>query len=386
VVDVLVILDGASEPLRDGGGPRTSLELARTPVLDRLASEGELTRVRTVAPWLSAGSEAAIPALLGWTPPSAVDRGAVEAAAHGIDVGIGERAWRVDVVAGARGGFVAPGATHSPHTSDSLRPRQVDGACGAAPVGRSDDPLAARATGRSTRREVALAVAVLRFGAPAHAVREIGGHRLLLVGRAPLPAAARAPGLRAWPEGIVPPAILGEETVVVGARGAAIGIARLMGAATVVPAGATGLPGSDLAAKAAAALDAIAAGAARVVVHVGGPDEAAHLCDRAAKVATIEHADRDLLAPLHAAVRAAGGTLRVCPDHGCDPSTGEHDAAPVPCVRWSADGVRRDVAGEPHGEVTRGAAPGDERRLTERAVAQLPAVDLPGASRTLVAA
>ena len=95
-------------------------------------------------------------------------------------------------------------------------------------------------------------------------------------------------GLRVWPEGVVPPRILGPETVVVGARGAAIGAARLMGADTVVPAGATGLPASDLAAKAAAALAAIAAGAARVVVHVGGPDEAAHQRDRAAKVASIE--------------------------------------------------------------------------------------------------
>jgi hypothetical protein len=92
-VDVLVILDGASEPLGDGP---TSLERAHTPILDALATDGELLRLRTVARGLSAGSESAIPALLGWVPDGPVDRSAIEAAAHGIEVGDGERAWRVD--------------------------------------------------------------------------------------------------------------------------------------------------------------------------------------------------------------------------------------------------------------------------------------------------
>ncbi len=100
MVDVLLILDGASEPL--GAGAPTSLERARTPALDALAREGELSRLRTIAPGLPAGSEAAIPALLGWMPPAPVDRGALEAAARGIALGPGERAWRVDVLGSRR--------------------------------------------------------------------------------------------------------------------------------------------------------------------------------------------------------------------------------------------------------------------------------------------
>lgn len=65
MVAVLVILDGAGEPWR---GAPTRLERARTPVLDRLAREGELTRLRTIAAGLATGFETAIPALLGWTP------------------------------------------------------------------------------------------------------------------------------------------------------------------------------------------------------------------------------------------------------------------------------------------------------------------------------
>ncbi len=159
-----------------------------------------------------------------------------------------------------------------------------------------------------------------------------------------------------------------------------------MGAATIVPAGATGVPCSDLAAKARAAIRAIGEGAVRVVVHVGGPDEAAHVRDRAAKVAAIERADRDLIGPLAEAVRRAGGTLTVCPDHGCDPATGEHDAAAVPCVAWSpADAsLRRElerVFAQPPRRLTERAVAGlPEASLAERALAQPAAGRRPGAT------
>jgi 2,3-bisphosphoglycerate-independent phosphoglycerate mutase len=315
VVDVLVILDGASEPL---GSAPTSLERARTPVLDRLASEGTLARRRTVAPGLPPGSESAIPALLGWVPTAAVDRAVLEAAARGIAIGAGDRAWRIDVLeAGRRAGAAATRA----------------------------------AAGR------------LAAAAPGHAVHPLAGHRLLLVGPAPLPAAAHRPGLRVWPQGVVPPRILGPETIVVAAPGAAAGAARLLGATVVVPPGATGRPDTDMRAKAAAAVAAVAGGAARVVVHLGAPDEAAHERDAAGKVAAIERADRELVGPLAEALRHRHGSLTVCPDHGCDPATGEHDAAAVPSATWPATGI---------------ASP---RRLTERAVAGLPVAELDVAHR-----
>jgi 2,3-bisphosphoglycerate-independent phosphoglycerate mutase len=312
VVDVLLILDGASEPL---GPAPTSLERARTPALDALAREGALSRLRTIAPGLPAGSEAAIPALLGWMPPAPVDRGALEAAARGIELGAGQRAWRVDVLG-----------------SDGRR----------------------GADGETVRAATSLA-----SGAPAHTVRRIGGHRLLVTGAPPLPAAARAAGLRVWPAGLVPPRILDDRVVVVAAAGAAAGCARLLGARVVIPPGATGGPDTDLQAKAAAALAAIDGEARRVVVHVGAADEAAHEHDAAGKVAALERMDAELVAPLARAVHDADGSLVVCPDHGCDPVTGAHDDAPVPCLRWP------DASG-PTGRLT-------ERRVHELAVVELDA-------------
>jgi 2,3-bisphosphoglycerate-independent phosphoglycerate mutase len=320
--DLLVILDGASEP--PVGARPTSLEQARTPALDALARRGTLSRLRTVPAGLTAGSEVAIPVLLGCTPGAPVDRALVEAAAHAIDIPAGARAWRVDVL-GPRGG---------------------------------------RADAGETRR----AARALNAGAGAHTVHRLAGHRLLLVGPEPLPDAARALQLRVWPRGAALPQSLDATTVVVAAPGAGAGVAALMGARVLRPLGATGGPDTDLHAKATAAADALEAGARRVVVHVGGADEAAHARDAAGKVTFLERADHTLLAPLVDVVARAEGSVRVCPDHGCDPATGEHDARPVPCVTWTA------------GTPGRGAARA-ARRMSERAVATLDVSDLTTSAR-----
>jgi 2,3-bisphosphoglycerate-independent phosphoglycerate mutase len=163
---------------------------------------------------------------------------------------------------------------------------------------------------------------------------DVDGHRMLLFGDEPRLRAASP--VRVWPAALRPPRMLDRSTVVIGAAGAATGLGALMGARTVVPPGATGRPGSDLAAKRAAALEAIEGGAERVVVHVGGPDEAGHARDRKAKAAVLNAADRELIGPLAAAVGERSGRIQVGPDHGCDPETGHHVPGPVPHVTWSA--------------------------------------------------
>lgn len=279
MVDVLVILDGASEP------SGASLAEADMPHLAELARSGEVTRLTTVPPGLEPGSESAIPGLLGHTPSEPVDRAAIEAAAHGIVVPAGADAWRVDIrdAAGSRAG---------------------------------DD-----ATDRA-------AAALRTAGREVHRLR---GHRLLVIGAEPDPS----DGVVVWPRGAALPRVLDARTLVVGARGAAVGIAALLGADILVSDGATGDVDTDLHAKLDAARRGLGERRERVVVHVGGADEAAHRRDRAAKVAFLERVDAELLGPLAAAVAGARGRLRICPDHGCDPATGLHDAEPVPHVSWA---------------------------------------------------
>jgi 2,3-bisphosphoglycerate-independent phosphoglycerate mutase len=307
VVAILVIPDGAAQPPREGVA--TAFEAASTPVLDGLAAEGAVVRVATTPAGLPAGSETGIATLLGAPPRQPVGRGWVDAAAYDVDVPDGLTPWRADVV--YRNGRRA-----------SIR--QARDVC--AHLGRS--------------------------------ARAVAGHRLLLVAET-RPGDRRLLGLhvRVWPAGAAPVGAVPTPTTVVCARGAAAGCGRLLGADVVVPARTTGDVDSDLHAKAAAAAEAVAAGAERVVVHIGAPDEAAHRRDPRAVVAALERLDAEVLGPLREIVQAAGGHLAICPDHGTDPATGLHDGAPVPAVVWGTD-----------------VEPGGPRTVSERAAARAPLI------------
>ncbi len=293
---ILLILDGASEPTE--GDELTSLERATTPVLDALAQLGTLHRLETTPAGLSAGSEMGCALLLGWRPDGPVDRAQLEAAGRGLTIPAGQVAARIDVLT-ERGD-------------------------------RADD---------ATARGLAATLAA-QAAAELH---HLAGHRLLAIGT-PEAVDATAAQLAAtseashrWPAGATPPTALDASTVVIGAPGAATGLAAAMGARTITPPGITGGPRDHLGPLAEAALAALDDDEVqRIVVHVGGPDEAAHDRDADAKVRAIEAADEELLLPLVAALHERGGALEVAIDHGCDPRTGQHDPAPTPFLRWIA--------------------------------------------------
>jgi 2,3-bisphosphoglycerate-independent phosphoglycerate mutase len=292
VVEVLVILDGAAERL---GRAPTSLERARTPALDALCARGRVRAVATTPAGLEPGSETAIPTLLGHPPLAQPSRGLIEAAAAGIDLPRGQRAWRCDLY--------VDGARH--------RPRDAAGT--------------AAALERSAR------------GCRAFHLR---GHRFLLLGAERPEPILPGVDLHVWGDGESLAPALDPSTVMVCARGAAAGVARLLGARVRIPPSATGTQHTDLGAKRRAALDELRR-SRRVVVHVAGPDEAAHERDPEGKLAVLEAIDSELLAPLAEAVLARGGRITVCPDHGTDPETGEHLGEPVPSVCAGA-GVAAD--------------------------------------------
>lgn len=301
---VLVIPDGLAEVPDPAGSTPTTLDAIRPLALDALARRGAVRRVAVTPDGLHPGSETGLTVLLGWTPDGAVSRGRVEAAAHGIDLG---------------------------DEGDALAVHRVD---------------VRHADGRPWPALADAAANAVAAANPDHVVHRLSGHRLLAVGvDAPaLPDAAGlgdaddpvdAPYLKLWPDGEVPPPLLDHDTIVVCApRSTAAGIARLMGARTIHPSGATGRPGTDIAAKARAAIGLMRDGTPTVVVHVGSPDEAAHDHDPQAKQLEAQRIDRDLLAPLAGVAMDLGSLLAVCPDHGTDPRSGRHTADPVPAVLW----------------------------------------------------
>lgn len=91
---VLLILDGLGGLPVEVGGP-TSLEAAKTPVMDRLADEGSLGRIVPIRPGVTPGSGPAHLALFGYDPlDTLVGRGALEAIGVGMQVGRGDVAAR----------------------------------------------------------------------------------------------------------------------------------------------------------------------------------------------------------------------------------------------------------------------------------------------------
>ena len=187
------------------------------------------------------------------------------------------------------------------------------------------------AGGRAGTEAVRAALSRLRERLPAHRVSHLRGHRLLVLGRS-RPDVAGDPALSLWPEGASLPVVLGPDTVMVAAAGAAAGVRPADGRGRRDPARAPpGGPDTDLRAKARAAVSAVASGCRRVVVHVGAPDEAAHARDGRAKVRRPgAHRSRGRRRRSRAPSPPAGAASRCAPITAATRSTGLHDAGPVP--------------------------------------------------------
>lgn len=284
---LLLIADGAA----------ATFGSVATPALDHLPHRASLD---TVPDGLPVASEVALPSLLGRWLCAAPARGTVEAAAIGRRLASHEAASRLDLANG----------------SDEV----------------TDDEAAHDRT--AARLGSAL-------GAEVHHLRR--GRFLLLhpqrwseqERRRALREAERVTGssVRLWGGGPAPTwEPLDRSTVVVAApTGAAAGVARLLGAEVVVPAGATGFADTDLTAKAHAAERLLAADDHDlVVVHVGAIDEAGHARDAHLQRHALTAFDQGLVRPLAATASASGIPLLATADHGTDPRTGRHLGGPVP--------------------------------------------------------
>ena len=92
---VLLIGDGLADRPVDALDGRTPLEAAETPVLDRIAAEGECGQMDPIAPGIRAGSDTSHLAILGYDPFKVyTGRGPFEALGIGMDVRGGDICFR----------------------------------------------------------------------------------------------------------------------------------------------------------------------------------------------------------------------------------------------------------------------------------------------------
>ncbi len=353
----VVILDGAAGwPLPEFGG-RTSLMVASTPNLDRLAREGVLGLAQTVPEGMEPSSSAACTSILGYDPVAAyVGRGAIEAASMGIELAPDEIALRLNLVTIEGGVMASYSAGHIP-TEDS---RELVGEIADA----LDDDSFRLYPGVAYRHILVVKGARELLEArytPPHDISDKpvaeylpaggGTGRLLaymerarpIIAQSPVTARRRASGGVApsdvwpfWPGdapgGLVP---FGELRAKRAAMTSGVdllgGLAVLFGIDRLEIEGVTDGPDTDYAAQAEGALAALDDHDV-VFVHIESPDEAGHAGDVEGKIAAIEAIDREVVGRL----AGARDDLRILamPDHPTPLELKTHVGEAVPFVLW----------------------------------------------------
>ena len=389
---VIVLCDGMADTPCDALGGKTPMELAHKPVMDRLASEGEIGRVRTVPEGLSPGSDVANLTVLGYdTTRCYTGRSPLEAANIGIDLADDDVAFRCNLVTLS---------DDSPYAAKTL----IDYCAGDISTAEADQLLrevqAAFGggefdfyTGTAYRHCMVWhgGKTVLGRVTPPHDItgRVVGDYLPLHPDAAPLlsmmersvsllrghpvnrarAAAGKNPanGIWLWGQGRRPrldsyQEMLGVRGSIVSAVDLIKGIGRLAGMRVCEVDGATGYIDTNFEGKTAAALRELQDGQNFVYIHLEAPDECGHRGEAENKVRAIEAIDARVLAPLTDALDAEGTPYRlmVLPDHPTPLSIRTHSSDPVPYLLYASD--RRVPAS---GVV----------RFTEAAAAAFPLVD-----------
>ncbi len=376
---VIIIPDGAADEAQEVLGGKTPLEAASTPNMDGLVASGVIARAMHTPKELPAGSEIGNLSLLGYNPfEHFTGRAPMEAAAQGIELAPGDWAIRCNVVtvgdtdegqvmvdftadhvsteestallktlqdkvasdpkfAGAL--EFTPGVSYRNlliWRGDKLAAPFTNETRTEAPHDWTDLPIAdafPRGPGSDVLDELMTTSARVFAEHPVNAARTSEGRKL-------------ATNVWLWGQGGAPS--LTPFTKKYGPCGAMItavdllrGIAALVGWDRIEVPGATGYLDTDYAAKGRYAIDALDQYDI-VCVHVEAPDEASHEGRVDEKVKAIEAIDRDIVGPLHAALRSRDDwRMMISPDHPTFLRTKKHTHGYVP-VAMAGTGIEAD--------------------------------------------
>jgi 2,3-bisphosphoglycerate-independent phosphoglycerate mutase len=370
---VLVVGDGMADyPVPELGG-KTPLQVARKTNMDSIAAKGRSGLLRTVPDGMSSGSDTAILSVLGYKPEQLlVGRGALEAAARGIELKGHDVAFRCNLIAEEKGVLADYSAGHiTTKEAEQLiaavkaafekqgkieffpgldyrhflvmrnlpdskfiecnPPHDVTGAEIGEVLPKAKSPKVEAAV--SVLRKMILESKIILDNHPVNIARRKAGKR---------------PGNMVWfwgggekPSMPTFKEKFGLKAAVISAVDLVKGIGTYAGMEVIKVKGATGMYDTNFEGKAEAALKALESNDF-VFVHVEAPDEAGHERAAAKKVKAIEDLDRRMLGKLLKGLKEPYA-IAILPDHPTPITVGTHTRDPVPFAIespfWAADDV-----------------------------------------------
>lgn len=369
----VVIVDGAAGlPLAERGG-KTSLELARTPNLDAIASESQLGMVRTVPPGFEPSSACACMSLLGYDPVRYYrGRAAIEAVSMGIPVGEGEVVFRCNLVTVADGRMQDYSAGHITSREAAELVKALQKSLGSDRMtfypGVSYRHILKIKDGGETLKAVCTpphdipgqpVSSYLPKGEGGAWLRDLMRRSEAVLREHPVNKARVARGQEPattiwlfWGSGQIPEMppfreAYGLRAVMTSGVDLLRGLAMMMKMTTLEIPGVTDGPDNDYQRQAEGAISALD-NHDLAVIHVEAPDEAAHSGSLTEKVTAIERIDAEIISRL----RQFSGGLRllVMPDHPTPIAVRTHTPDPVPYLLWgpefAANGAHRFTEAE----------------------------------------
>ena len=368
---IVILGDGMADEPIDALGGKTPLACAETPVMDELASKGEMGMVQNVPAGMAPGSDVANLSVLGYNPAICYSgRSPLEALSVGVAMEPTDIVLRCNIVTLTEEEPYAE-KTILDHSSGEISTADADILMDAIRENFNSDEFQYY-TGTSYRHITIWKNGVMPQLEPPHdhltqvigpylpqepKLRSMMENSFAILNTHPLNLERAAKGknkansLWFWGAGTKPS--LQSFTEKTGLKGAMVSAVDLLKGIAVgagmkvyqVP-GATGSIDTNFEGKAQAAIDALTKdGCDFVYVHVEAPDEMGHQGLLKEKIQSIEYLDRRLIAPVKKAMEDAGEDFRmlVLPDHPTPIRLRTHTGDPVPYVLYDSTRQRKSI-------------------------------------------
>ena len=368
---IVILGDGMADEPIDALGGKTPLACAETPVMDELASKGEMGMVQNVPAGMAPGSDVANLSVLGYDPAVCYSgRSPLEALSVGVAMEPTDIVLRCNIVTLTEEEPYAK-KTILDHSSGEISTADADILMDAIREAFNSDEFQYY-TGTSYRHITIWKNGTMPQLEPPHdhltqvigpylpqetKLRAMMEKSFDILNTHPLNLERAAKGknkansLWFWGAGTKPS--LQNFTEKTGLKGAMVSAVDLLKGIAVgagmkvyqVP-GATGSIDTNFEGKAQAAIDALTKdGCDFVYVHVEAPDEMGHQGLLKEKIQSIEYLDRRLIAPVKKAMEDAGEDFRmlVLPDHPTPIRLRTHTGDPVPYVLYDSTRQRKSI-------------------------------------------